>query len=109
MPATLVIGYPKGSNVNMDYYLNKHMAGVTPGFKASGMTSFRVVKVQDLPGSESPFEVMTLCEFPDAGQIMKMLAGTTEEQKKALAEDLTRYSEKQATIWISEDASSATA
>ncbi|KAI0014670.1 hypothetical protein F4780DRAFT_389712 [Xylariomycetidae sp. FL0641] len=112
MPATFVIAYPKGSNINMDYYLHTHMAKVADDFRKAGMTSWRVARPaaeEDVPAlAGSPYEVMTLLQFPGGVDAIKaLLAALTPDQQQALADDLKNYSLLPPVRWILEDAASA--
>ncbi|KAI1343175.1 hypothetical protein F5Y15DRAFT_411968 [Xylariaceae sp. FL0016] len=103
MPASLVIAYPKGCNVNLDYYLNKHIPAAMEGFKQGGMTSYRIAK--GVPGTNAAFEVMVTAEFPSKEAIIALMTGPgSAEAMKKLAEDLPNYSEKAAEISIMEEA-----
>ncbi|KAI1077312.1 hypothetical protein F5B20DRAFT_583306 [Whalleya microplaca] len=98
MSATLVIAYPKGSNIKMDYYVNKHMPKAFGQLKAIG--AWHVIKVT--PGTDSPYEIMAFIEFSSMEQMAALAEPEWQKTKKAAAEDLPNYSQLPATSWVAE-------
>ncbi|KAI0124977.1 hypothetical protein BJ170DRAFT_597823 [Xylariales sp. AK1849] len=96
MAETVVIVYERGSDMNLDYYLNKHVPMVF-GFWQPYAKYWRA----SAPGPESasPYELMISVEMDNTGDFAKALATLSKEQEAAISEDLTNYSKKPPVIW----------
>ena len=98
MPAVACVGYPKGSEVNVDYYVNKHAPWVF-GLWQPLAKSYRVCHT---PAEDSPYEVMIFVDFESEGDLAKAMGGLDEATNNAIKDDLKNYSKKPPVYWTME-------
>ncbi|KAH9893091.1 hypothetical protein F4778DRAFT_749690 [Xylariomycetidae sp. FL2044] len=98
-PATLYIAYPKGANVDMDYYMNKHMAAARKAFPEDA-THYKVTKTL---GDDAPYEVVTAIEFSSTEALMKMVQNPDAGAMKAAQDDVKNFSKLAPVRWIAEE------
>ncbi|ORY64456.1 uncharacterized protein BCR38DRAFT_485603 [Pseudomassariella vexata] len=99
MVAQLILGYPKGSNMKVDYYINTHIPVAWAAWQPLAK-SWRVAT----PGadSESPYEVLLLVDFESLEALGKAMADTPKDKLEWLQNDLKNYSEKPPVRWTQE-------
>ncbi|RYP90140.1 hypothetical protein DL770_003762 [Monosporascus sp. CRB-9-2] len=108
MPATLILAYPRGSNVDLTYYIDKHLPIALPALKRAGLMSWRVSKAAPgRDGQPASHEVFVFLEFEGAEQIARIAAPENAEANKAAAADLPNYSRLPPVSWVVEETASA--
>ncbi|RYP52257.1 hypothetical protein DL768_002576 [Monosporascus sp. mg162] len=108
MPATLILAYPRGSNVDLTYYVDKHLPIALPGLKRAGLVSWKVSKAAPgRDGQPASHEVFVFLEFENAEQIARIAAPENAKVNKAAADDLPNYSRLPPVSWVVEETASA--
>lgn len=106
MPATLILAYPRGSDINLDYYVGPHFDVALPGLKKAGLRHWRVTRDGKAAGVAGDYEVVTFLEFDDLAGIAAISAPGTEEDRAAAAADLPKYSKLPPVSWVVEEVAS---
>lgn len=104
--ATLILAYPRGSDLNLDYYVGPHFAIALPGLKKAGLRRWRVTKDARAAGVAGDHEVVVLLEFDDVASIAALSAPGTEAAREAAAADLPNYSKLPPVRWVVEEVAS---
>ncbi|KAI1382748.1 uncharacterized protein F4822DRAFT_95791 [Hypoxylon trugodes] len=100
MTVTMFVGYPTGSNFDMDYYLNKHLPTVGSVWKPFGMGASRVTIATD---SKGPYLALAQIEWPSMEAAQKAQTETPPEVHKKMLDDIKNYTDIQPTIWFMEN------
>ncbi|RYP62433.1 hypothetical protein DL769_007305 [Monosporascus sp. CRB-8-3] len=107
MPATLILAYPRGSSVDLSYYIDKHLPIALPALKRAGR-NWRVSKAAPGRDGQPPsHEVFVFLEFEGADQIARIAAPENAEVNKAAADDLPNFSRLPPVSWVVEETASA--
>ncbi|KAI1762755.1 hypothetical protein GGR53DRAFT_401246 [Hypoxylon sp. FL1150] len=106
MTITMVIGYPKDSNFNAEYYLQKHLPAVTPAWKPYGMGAWRAMAPTD--PSTSPYAMLVEIEWPDTESFYRAQAETSPEDSQKYMDDMKNFTDKGPVIWLMESKASGT-
>jgi uncharacterized protein (TIGR02118 family) len=97
MTVTLFIAYPKGAELNLDYYTNKH---IPLALKAWEKLPFTGWKLETPVGDKSPYEIVFTVSFDSMEGVGKMQTDVTPAAQKELQADLVNYSKKPPQIWV---------
>ncbi|KAK7747725.1 hypothetical protein SLS62_008869 [Diatrype stigma] len=105
---TLILAYPRGAEINLDYYVSSHLALALPPIKKAGLRRWRVTKdARAAPGGAAgDWEVVVLLEFDDLASIAALTAPGTEADRAAAAADLPNYSKLPPVKWVVEEVAS---
>ncbi|KAK8086244.1 hypothetical protein PG994_001218 [Apiospora phragmitis] len=98
MPAVAFAAYPKGSNMNLEYYKTKHVPWVF-GLWQPYAKAYRLLTTA---GGDCPYEVIIEIDLDHPGDLEKANAQLSPEQAKAMEDDLANYSQKPPVFWVSE-------
>ncbi|KAI0150735.1 hypothetical protein GGR57DRAFT_181729 [Xylariaceae sp. FL1272] len=98
MAAILVAAYPVGSEIDKEYYINKHIPKAQKHYE--GMTNWSVCDGLALPGIPSPYEFMCLMEYPSMEHLGAQMAKATPEANQSMLEDVKTFSKKEAVVWV---------
>ncbi|KAH8196499.1 hypothetical protein TruAng_009329 [Truncatella angustata] len=99
MAEIVVAAYPKGANMNFDYYLKNHVPMVF-GFWQPYAKSWRAEKLA--PEADSPYDFMIFIEFEHAGDFGKACAALSADKSQRIDDDLKNYSQKSPVFWTQE-------
>ncbi|KAI1338742.1 hypothetical protein F5Y15DRAFT_96748 [Xylariaceae sp. FL0016] len=104
--AALVVAFPKGSNVDLDYLNKKHSTEDAPeALKKAGLVGWRMAKtVPNLPGIDAPYEAVQFVEFKSLEGLVNMLKTDGPAVVKGMQDDLKNYSQLPPVSWIVEHA-----
>jgi hypothetical protein len=104
MAVTLFVAYEQGSEINVDYYVNKHLPLALKAWAKVGVAGY---KLDTTKTETSPFEVLLAVHFESMAGVGKLQTEVTPEDNKALQDDLANYSKKPPKIWVMETAKSS--
>ncbi|KAI1855342.1 hypothetical protein JX265_006515 [Neoarthrinium moseri] len=92
----VVIAYPKGAEMNVDYYINKHVPMVYDLWQPYAKT-WRA----EIPSStsDSPYELILFAEMENEGDFGKVLAAQSEETTNKIRSDGINYTKMPPVIW----------
>jgi hypothetical protein len=96
MAETVIVAYEKGSDVNLDYYLNQHVPAVFSAW-APYAKSWKASAPR--PESCSPYELVLTAEFENPGDFAKAIAQVPAEKTKELQSDEPNFSKKSPIMW----------
>ncbi|KAK8093910.1 hypothetical protein PG997_000595 [Apiospora hydei] len=96
MPAVAFAAYPKGANMNLDYYKTKHVPWVF-GLWQPYAKAYRLLTGD---GGACPYEVIIEVDLEHRDDLDKANAALSPEQAKAIEDDLANYSEKPPVFWV---------
>ncbi|RYP59771.1 hypothetical protein DL771_010749 [Monosporascus sp. 5C6A] len=103
MPAILVTAYERGAQVDLDYYINKHMPKAFSLFQPH-CKSWKVVKAAPAPGMDDPYEIMTFAEFEKVEDIWATYAAESfKPVAKWIEEDTANYAQQKPKVWVIEE------
>lgn len=96
MPETVVFASEKGSQMDVDYYLNTHVPMVFSHWQPYAKTWKAEVAG---PESSSPYEVMVFAQLDNPGDFARALQNITPEVQAKIEADLKNCSTKPPKIW----------
>lgn len=98
MPAVAFAAYPKGANMNLDYYKTKHVPWVF-GLWQPYAKAYRLLAT---PAGDAscPWEVVIEVDLDHRDDLDKANAQLSPEQAQAINDDLVNYSQKPPTFWV---------
>ncbi|KAI5928242.1 hypothetical protein F4810DRAFT_185345 [Camillea tinctor] len=97
MAVSMIIGYPKDSKFNLDYYLQSHVPAVINAWKPYGMNNWRTTVAKD---ENSPYVVMSQCDWPNMDAFQNMRSQTTEEVNQYFLDDMKKFVDQDPVIWF---------
>ncbi|KAK8129395.1 hypothetical protein PG999_001775 [Apiospora kogelbergensis] len=97
MPAVAFAAYPKGAQMNLEYYQTKHVPWVF-GLWQPYAKAYRLLQ----GGADSPYEVIIEIDLDHADDLAKANAQLTPEQAQAMQDDLANYSQKPPVFWVTD-------
>lgn len=99
MPEVVVAAYPKGAQMNYDYYLKKHVPMVFDLWQPYAK-SWRAERPS--LNSESPYEFIIFIEMDNAGDFGRAMGALNEEERRRIDDDLENYAKKPPVFWTME-------
>lgn len=97
MAITLFVAYPKGAEINLEYYTTKHIPLALKAWEGVPFTGW---KLETPVGDNSPYEVVFTISFDSMEGVGKMQTAVSAEAQKGLQDDLVNYSKKPPQIWV---------
>lgn len=98
MPVVACGGYSKGAEINVDYYVNKHVPWVFSLWQPLAK-SYRICHS---PGEDSPYEVIVFIDFENEEDVAKAMGGVDEATGQAIKDDIKNYSKQPPVFWTME-------
>jgi len=100
MPAVAFAAYPKGANMNLDYYRNKHVPWVFGLWQPYAKAYRLLVTPAGAAADSCPYEVIIEIDLEHKDDLDKANAQLTPEQAQAINDDLVNYSQKPPSFWV---------
>lgn len=100
MTVTMVVAYPKGANVDIEYYKSKHWPAIIEHWTLFGMGNARWMTVEG--ESSCPYELIAEVDWPNMAAFQKMQAELPAEIQQAIKEEVKNYCSLAPMVWFME-------
>ncbi|KAI1845872.1 hypothetical protein JX265_011233 [Neoarthrinium moseri] len=119
MAATLCVAYPPGSDIDLDYYLEKHIPWSLELWEGDGsdgrkgsIIDWKVYTAAATSGDEDDnngpsYELLFTCTWASREAMEAAQSAVTPKQHKEAWEDVANYSKKSPVVWIMEQKASS--
>ncbi|KAH8896068.1 hypothetical protein GQ53DRAFT_804168 [Thozetella sp. PMI_491] len=103
MRATLYIAYPPGSDVDLDYYLTKHLPPALEIWRST-LIEWTIQQSSSTgdDGGSLPYETLFTCTWESLAALEAARGAIPPETQQAAWDDVVNYSKKNPVVWVME-------